>query len=241
MTRRAFPAATIVLLREGVDGFELFLQKRTSTTSFGGLYVFPGGKVSDSDRMLREEELYTGLTLEEADARLGIDSGGIDYWIAAVRECFEESGLLLTYNKNRDLVNFADENVRERFWKYRFEVNSKQLEFYQMCKKEELTLALDLILPIGHWITPHGSPKRYDTRFFIARAPEGQKGYHDNNEAVDSVWLSPHNAVKKYSQGKLPMILPTIDTVESLTPFSTVDETLSHFSGYMPGRARSLF
>jgi 8-oxo-dGTP pyrophosphatase MutT (NUDIX family) len=238
---KPLPAATIVLVRDTDDTFELFLQKRNSATSFGGLYVFPGGKVNKSDTLLKQEGLISGLTPEDADNKLNLASDGIDYWIAAVRECFEEAGFLLAYNDTGELIDFADQDIRARFTNYRNKINSKQLEFYQMCSKERLSLALDLIYPIGHWITPEGSPYRYDTRFFIARAPDGQEGSQDDYEATDSVWFTPQEAVSRYSEGTLPLILPTIDTIDSLVPFKSAEEAISHNSGYVPGHPRSFF
>ncbi len=237
----AIPAATIVLIRDIDDHFELFLQQRHRSTDFGSVYVFPGGKVNINDTLYEKDYTISGLTADEANKKLNIESDGIDYWIAAVRECFEEAGLLLAYDDKGDQVEFSDNVTNKRFQTYREKINAKELEFYQMCQKEHLTLSLDEIHPCGHWITPVGSPYRYDTRFFIARAPKKQKGHHDNHEAVKSMWLTPQEAVDGYYQRKLPMILPTIDTIETLTQFINVDDVLSHMAGYTPGRARSFF
>ncbi len=236
---KAIPAATIVLVRDRDDRIEIFMQKRNSRTSFGGLYVFPGGKVSEDDSRLKKDGLMEGLTPEEADNKLKVKSDGIEYWIAAVRECFEESGFLLAYNGHNELVDFIDEDIKSRFQEYRRKINAKELSFSKMCRKERLTLALDRIYPCAHWITPPGSFKRYDTRFFIARAPEKQEGDHDNHEAVDSLWITPQGAIDRYYQRIFPLISPTYHTIETLMPFTTVDGVLSYMSEYVPGRPRS--
>lgn len=235
----ALPAATIVLIRDKNNQIEIFLQKRNSKTSFGGLYVFPGGKVSRDDNLIGQDDLISELAPEEADSKLKLPANGIGYWIAAVRECFEEAGFLLAYNEQGEWVNFIDKDLNKRFRSYREKINGKQMTFHQMCRKEKLTLALGEIYPCDHWITPPGCFHRYDTRFFITRAPEGQEGHHDNYEAIDSVWLAPHAALDRCYKGTLPLISPTFHTIETLLPFTNVDDALFYMSGYESGRPKS--
>jgi 8-oxo-dGTP pyrophosphatase MutT (NUDIX family) len=149
---------------------------------------------------------------------LGIEQGGLAYWIAAIRECFEESGLLLGYRNEQDLVRLQGEDA-ERLATLRLEMAQNKLSFADILKTEQFRAATDKIAYYSHWITQAGRPKRYDTRFFVAQAPEGQTAVQDNHETVGQVWVRPEQAIEMNRAGTIELMFPTIKTLESLSPF----------------------
>src|SRR5205814_10458247 len=123
-----------------------------------------------------------GRSDDQASVMLGVESGGLAFWVAAIRECFEEAGVLLAIDKAGDIVSFADDEVAERFNVHRQEVNDGRRRLIEVCDLEGLTLAVDQIHYFSHWITPVGPPRRDDTRFFVAAAPPDQLPLHDDRE-----------------------------------------------------------
>ena len=222
-------AATVMLVRDGHSGPEVFMLRRNPASEFvGGAFVFPGGAVDDHDRLDDDiDEVTIGLTDREASSRLGIDDGGLAYWVAAIRECFEESGLLLAYGPDGSVVRFDDPDVEARFQTHRAAVDAGHLRLVEMCEQEGLRLACDSIHYFSHWITPVGPPRRYDTRFFVARAPEAQIGAHDDRETVANLWVRPVEALERREAGELEMILPTVRNLEAIARFDDVDSLMS--------------
>jgi 8-oxo-dGTP pyrophosphatase MutT (NUDIX family) len=219
-------AATLVLLRDGVAGPELFMMKRASRLDFGGLHVFPGGKVDPHDAVGEMARHCTGLTDEDASRRLGIAGGGLAYWVAAVRECFEEAGLLLVYGPDGELLRARKERWAEGLRRLRDEVNAGSRSFLDACRAFDMQLAVDRVHYFSHWITPEGPPRRYDTRFFVAAAPTEQEGLHDDRELVDSRWITPAAALDAKERGELELIFPTRATLEALADFTSTRAVL---------------
>ena len=216
-------AATVMLVRDRADGVEVFMLRRSAELDFvAGAYVFPGGAVDDADRHSRFEAVCDGLSDPEASAVLGIPSGGLAFWVAAVRECFEEAGVLLARHSGGDVVSFADPVTEKRFTAYR----EAETRLVELCRVEALLLTTDRIHYHSHWITPVGPPRRYDTRFFIAAAPPAQEPLHDGRETVASIWVRPSDALARHEAGELQLILPTIRTLESIAAFSTTADLL---------------
>jgi len=221
-------AATVMLLRDGADGPEVFMMRRTLNAAFvGGFYVFPGGAVDDADRAAEVEARCTGLTDADASEQLSIPSGGLAYWVAAVRECFEEAGVLLAAGADGTLVHFGEPEMEERFETYRRAVHSGERRLIDICADEGLRLAVGDIEYVSHWITPAGEPRRFDTRFFVARAPIGQEPLHDDHETIASLWVRPADALTRQQAGELQMITPTITHLEYLVPFATTEEAMA--------------
>jgi 8-oxo-dGTP pyrophosphatase MutT (NUDIX family) len=215
-------AATVMLLRDHGGALEVFMMKRTSRASFAsGMYVFPGGAVDAEDSGTDLARHCDGLTDAEASERLGIASGGLAYWIAAVRECFEEAGVLLA----RD-VRLDDPVVAERFRVHQHAVHGRERRFAEICKDEDLTLSLADIKYVAHWITPRAESRRFDTRFFVTRSPAGQKALHDDNELVDSEWITPPAALARVESNEFMMLPPTIAMLEFIAPHATVDSAM---------------
>ena len=193
------PAATVMLVRDddATHDIEVFMLRRTLNAVFaGGMYVFPGGKVDDVDGGDHIEHLCDGLTDAEASRLLQLPSGGLSYWVAAIRECFEEAGVLLArHAATGEPIRFDEPAVAERFEAYRHRVHDGTLGLHELCDLESLRLATDAIRYVSHWITPKGEVRRFDTRFFLARAPQAQDPLHDDGETIESLWVSPTEAL----------------------------------------------
>lgn len=223
---RMRPAATVMLLREGPRGPEVFMMKRTSRVDFGGLHVFPGGKVDPDDAHGEMARHCSGITDALASERLGLEAGGLAFWVAAVRECFEESGVLLAYGPDGNIIRARRPDWAAGLRALRDELNAGTRSFLEVCQATGMQLAVDRVAYFSHWITPEGPPRRYDTRFFVAAAPEQQEGLHDDSELVDSCWIRPADALDARTRGELEMIYPTLTTLEALTAWDSVDGAL---------------
>ena len=156
------------------------------------------------------------------------------YWAAVIRECFEEVGILLAYRKDGSNFDPKDESENDRFINYRKRLNDGEKVLAEMCESEDLFLASDRLAYLAHWITPKIEKRRYDTRFFIAQAPEGQEGIHDGSESVNSIWIKPEEALKQFEEGKLLMIMPTIKNLESICGFTNTKELLENKNAINP-------
>ena len=227
-------ASTVILLRDNMgefaSGFEVLMVRRSSKSSFvPSAYVFPGGRVERDDslpqleRCCRWEDLNKALSVLEnvsqAKAALGI-------LVAAIRETFEEAGLLLAYQGGDQLLSFAGGEMEQRLRHYRKSLNAGELNFLQMLEREKLTLAIDCLHYFSRWITPELSPLRYDTRFFVAAVPPGQKAIPDGDEVTSHVWITPAQALQKYRSRNFYMVAPTVVTLEELSVFRTIQEVI---------------
>ena len=223
------PAATVLLVRDAdAGGVEVFMLRRTFNAAFAsGMFVFPGGKVDDVDGVDEIAELCDGLTDAHASALLGIANGGLAYWVACIRECFEEAGVLLARHETTgDVVRFDDDETAQRFEVERENIHDGSVALLDLCKREGLRLTTDDIHYVSHWITPMGEKRRFDTRFFIARAPQAQEPLHDDGETIESFWISPQEAIERAHEKDLMLMPPTKANIEFLLPFKTADEVL---------------
>lgn len=222
------PAATVILARNVSDGIEVFMMERTTAVEFAkGMHVFPGGALDQTDHHPEIASLCVGLDDKRASETLGVDQGGLAYWIAAIRECFEESGLLLGYRGNDQLLRLATDEA-DRLATLRLEMAQNKLSFVDILLREQVKAATDRIAYYSHWVTQAGRPRRYDTRFFVAQAPEGQTALQDNHETVGQIWVRPDQAIDLHRAGSLNLMFPTIKTLESLAPFKYVEELLEY-------------
>jgi 8-oxo-dGTP pyrophosphatase MutT (NUDIX family) len=224
------PAATVLLVRDAdAGGVEVFMLRRTFNAAFAsGMFVFPGGKVDDVDGVDEIAELCDGLTDAHASSLLGIANGGLAYWVACIRECFEEAGVLLARHETTgDVVRFDDEAIAKRFEVERENIHDGSVALLDLCKREGLRLTTDDIHYVSHWITPMGEKRRFDTRFFIARAPQAQEPLHDDGETIESFWISPQEAIERAHEKDLMLMPPTKANIEFLLPFKTADEVLA--------------
>ena len=222
------PAATVMLLRDGDEGLEVFMLQRTHGATFArGQYVFPGGKVDDADHGEVFEPICDGLDDAAASARLGIERGGLAWLVAATRECFEEAGVLLARPADgTDVVRFDDPDVAERFNAARHEVHDGSLSLAALCRSEGLRLMVDRMHLVDHWVTPLGERRRFDTRFFVTRAPAAQAPLHDDGETIASLWVRPADAIRMWQDGKIQIFPPTVVSLEFLRPFETADDAI---------------
>ena len=215
------PAATVMLVRDGagVTPLEVLMVRRSLESDFvGGAYVFPGGGLDPSDGP-GAEPFCTGVDDRAASALLGLDHGGLAYWVAALRECFEEAGILLAYRADGSLLSLGDPDEALRFVEYRRALNAGELSLFELCERESLTLACDLVFYFAHWITPPGAPRRYDTRFFVAPAPPEQDPLHDAAEIIASMWIAPADALARYEAKEIEMVLPTLRNLRAIGQF----------------------
>src|SRR5580658_7573261 len=230
-------AATIMLVRDaGSDAGPALevcmLQRHLNSDFVGGAYVFPGGKVDDEDRTPAAEEACAQRSDAEASSMLGVESGGLAFWVAALRECVEEAGGLLAYGGvgpggEDALVDAHDDDVRHRLAAMRVALNAGEVRFLDACRGEHLRLATDRVHYFSHWITPEPAPKRYDTRFFVAAVPPGQVPIHDDYETVDTVWVRPDDALARAKAGEFDLIFPTMKNLEAISRFTTSGELLA--------------
>jgi 8-oxo-dGTP pyrophosphatase MutT (NUDIX family) len=225
-------AATVILLRDKEpEGLEVFLLKRHEKSSFmGGNFVYPGGRVDRDDGSLEICSLSKGITFEEAQKILGgitSPEESFAYWIAGIRELFEEAGILLAYDQSGNFFQFKNRDQQERFLNYRNSLHQGKMTICQMAQKEKLLLALDQLYYYAHWITPEARSERFDTRFFLAHYPLGQEASHDQKETTAGVWLTPCKALEENLKGEVILSPPTLKTLEDLSRFKSIDDTFS--------------
>ena len=177
MNNNLTPAATVLVLRDSEEGMEVLMVKRSKKPPFENLYVFPGGKIDEGDYSKDLESYCDGHNDQEASLTLGLNNGGLSYWVACIRECFEEVGILLATKKSGEKLNLEDED-KSKFDQYRKKLINNEINILDVCKEEDLILSTSNIAPLSHWITPEFETRRYDTRFFIAYLPEKQIVQH---------------------------------------------------------------
>jgi 8-oxo-dGTP pyrophosphatase MutT (NUDIX family) len=218
-------AATVVLVRDGSDGLQSYLLRRAASMSFAaGAFVFPGGSVDARDAELPAESWVgpppsvwaTALTSDESTARLLV--------CAAVRETFEESGVMLAGPDADSVV--ADTSGED--WEHdRLALLDRSLSLAELLKRRGLVLRADLLRPWAHWITPEVEPKRFDTRFFIAALPAGQRTRDVGGEADRVAWMRPGDAIAGNERGEMMLMPPTIATLKDVGTFASVADLLS--------------
>lgn len=221
----ALPAATVTIVRNVAagSGIEVLMMRRNLKSGFvPGMYVFPGGGLDAADHDFCANGLCNCLADTAASAQLGVDAGGLAYWAAAIREAFEEAGLLLARDRGGNPLSLADGGAAGRFDAYRRRLNAGALAFNDLLRQEELQLAADQLTYFAHWITPVTAPRRYDTRFFMAEAPAGQEPMHDDGETIEATWIRPSEALTLHRRGEFEMRTPTVRTLETFADCTDV-------------------
>jgi 8-oxo-dGTP pyrophosphatase MutT (NUDIX family) len=226
-------ASTVILIRPSKSGYwEIFLARRHQKQAFmAGAYVFPGGQLEKTDNDPQfENYIKTADVIDPC--RLLQDSSlprekALGFFIAAIRETFEEAGILLGGKTTGNLVSFHDEKVLKRFNDYRRELNSSQITLAEITRKENIFLFPDTLIPYSHWITPEFEKKRFNTRFFLAKLPTGQTPLADAMELTESLWVTPQKALEMHRQKEIILMPPTLKTIEELSAFSNIDELFS--------------
>ena len=226
---RARPAATIVLLRDGTGGLEALLVRRSRRAGFvPGAYVFPGGRVDPADSEPALLERLDGLTAEAAAERLGApgaDPPAVAYYLAALREAFEETGLLVGVGPAGTPPPGAAEDPEVE--RVREDLMTDRAGFAEALDRLGCRLAGHAVAYFAHWITPEAERRRYDTRFFAAAVPAGATPRVDPRETTDAVWIRPGEALRRLERGRLPMVFPTIRTLEQLASYRSAREALA--------------
>jgi 8-oxo-dGTP pyrophosphatase MutT (NUDIX family) len=200
----ARPSSTVVLARPGADEPELFMVRRHENSSFGAAYAFPGGVVDPEDRLIHE--YCEGLSAEEANARLGVPHEALDFYSAAIRELFEESGVLLA---DVLCVNESLDAVRDG-------LNDGSDNWADFIVRNDLRLNCGALHYFSHWVTPPSLEKRYSTRFFLAAMPAGQAATHCGTELIDSRWSTAKRMLEAGRIGDVHLHFPTIKTLETI-------------------------
>ena len=219
-------ASTILLLRDkvGRSEIEVFMMVRHYEIDFSsGALVFPGGSVDKGDKdIIANPALYSGGA--------GLDEVAQSFRIAAIRETFEESGILLARPKGSSaLVDVV--SAKEIEAAHRASLCEGKTTFLKVLIDNGLLLALDELVPYAHWITPEGMPKRFDTWFFLAAAPPEQLGAHDGKEATDSIWVSPREALEGGNSGRFKLPFPTTRNLIKLGKQASVKAALEDARG----------
>ena len=208
------PAATVLLLRDTPAGFEVLMTRRSATASFApGAYVFPGGGIDAADATAHA---HAARRPSQSDLHL-------TQAIAAIRESFEELGILLARHADGSAATQADIAALDR-----------KAPFVAQCAARSLTLSADRVYVLAHWITDRDLPRRFDVPFLVARMPEGQVPDADESEQFEPVWVRPADALKRHADGSFFMIYPTIRTLERLQHYPTVDAVLQACASEQP-------
>ncbi len=210
------PAATILLLRDGAAGLEVFMVVRHHQIDFAsGALVFPGGKADPQD--------FDDALLPYLEGAAGArDMRAIQ--VSAIREAFEECGVLLARSKGEPALVSAERlSALEH---YREKLNSGDVALLDFLRDENLILACDTLIHFAHWITPEMMPKRFDTHFYLAVAPADHVALHDGYESVDSIWITPAQAIEDAVNGRRTVIFPTLRNIEKLAVAKTADEAI---------------
>jgi 8-oxo-dGTP pyrophosphatase MutT (NUDIX family) len=190
--------------------------------------VFPGGAVDAGDGVPPVSSRITGGDDMSVSAEMSLSRGGLAVKVAAVRECFEEAGLLLARARTTgEPVDVTDPTRRARLAGRRHDLNTGAASWADVLESEDVVVDVRDLHPFAHWRTPIGAPRRYDTWFFVAVAPHGDDGVHDDNELVASEWVAPHDALVQHREGDIDLIFPTMRTLSILSRFETAREAIA--------------
>jgi 8-oxo-dGTP pyrophosphatase MutT (NUDIX family) len=220
---------------EGASLEVLLLRRRKGSAFVGGMTVFPGGGIDVDDGHADYATRAGGLSDAEASARLGIDAGGLAYWIAVVRETLEETGVLLALTRSGGLAPAAALAERHA-------VDRGERRLYDVLIEHDLVIDTAAIAAFARWITPVGPPRRYDTHFFAAAMPPDQSATADNVEAVHAEWRTPAAGLAGFLSGELSMLPPTVAMLQLLDRFATTEACLAELASWRaPGLPARLF
>jgi 8-oxo-dGTP pyrophosphatase MutT (NUDIX family) len=228
-------STTVILIREkSSKEFEVFLVRRHDASAFmGGNYVYPGGAVDPADQSPDVLPFCRGLSPEETSEILGVSHSeeSVAYWIASIRELFEEAGILLGCGAEGEILSSLTQIGQEKLFHYRESLHRKALSLTHLAQQENFFLALDQLHYYAHWITPEARTIRFDTRFFVALHPSGQEACHDQRETTHGLWITPHQALEENLHGEVILSPPTLKTLEDLSRFRSIEDVLKSLQG----------
>lgn len=237
-------AATIIIARDGAEGVEVFMVKRHGKSSFmANAYVYPGGALDEADQGDEVARHLTGRAPAACAARLGMDpddpvqrARATGIWLAGVRETFEEAGILLAHRPERAaLIDLTtDPDTAARFGDWRRRLHDGQASVAAMLSAEDLSVPLDRLELFARWITPTFERKRFDTYFFVARAPRAQRPIHDAQETTASCWVRPADALAHAAAGEWLLAPPTVATLHQVSRHATTEALLAYAARLTP-------
>jgi 8-oxo-dGTP pyrophosphatase MutT (NUDIX family) len=221
-----YPASTVVLVRPDRSGnFEILMNRRPETMdTYAGIYVFPGGRVEDADWSAAMLERVQGLTPLQAQHILSSElqpERCLGYWVAAVRELFEEAGIQMFQPQSGALSGSAGETLFARMAERRPALQQGKIVFFNLLESEHLVCDLSRLSYFFHRITPDHYPVRFDTRFYLAALPPSQNSLHVSEEVSESLWVTPQEALDRYQTGSFPMMPPTMAVLRTLIVHKT--------------------
>jgi len=227
-------AATVILVRDGDEGPEVYMTRRQDHLLFlGGYHVFPGGKVDPEDRsekLVSRCRCPVGSPPETRMRGAGETERAISFFSAAARELFEEAGVLVAEDEVGNYLDFPEDGLLSELYEYRKRVQEDSVRLHHVLEGLGLYLSVPRILWFAHWITPSTSPRRFNTHFFIARLPRGQKTSLFEEEVSEAVWIRPRDAIELWRQGRWRMIPPTIASLDTLSRYGSWSELKEVFS-----------
>jgi 8-oxo-dGTP pyrophosphatase MutT (NUDIX family) len=203
------------------------VRRHQGTAFMGGAHVFPGGRVDAGDRGTADAAWCDGVDTAAAQLADLPAPDAVAFHVAALRELFEEAGVLLARDVSRAFVPLVGDDVRARFKRYRAEVHDGVRSLREVLIGEQLRLALDVPVAFAHWVTPPIDVRQFDTRFFITRVPPDQTPAHDDTETTHSVWIRPADAIAEALRDEIVLPPPTWTTLRELEPFQSVEEALA--------------
>jgi 8-oxo-dGTP pyrophosphatase MutT (NUDIX family) len=218
----ARPSATVVLVREGTAYPEILMVRRRAGDAFGDSYAFPGGVVDDDES--EAHAFCDGSSNAEANTEFGLASGGLDFYCTAVRELFEETGVLLARDLRGEWAFSSDPVSAALVRRLRTQLNDGVAPWSEILRAHNLRIACDALQYFGFWETPLWRPKRWVTRFFLAEIPPGQDALHDGNELTDSCWITAAEILSTGSEGGMKLPFPTLVNLNAMAGFHTVNE-----------------
>ena len=210
-----------MLVRDAPDLQVFMLRRNFDSVWIAGASVFPGGAIDDHDRDPSWADRTRGRDDVGASRALGIGSGGLGFFVGAVRETFEEAGVLFAEATDGELVDASSPHLRAG----RDALNARETDFASFVADHDLVLTVDQLHLFSHWVTPSGSPRRYDTWFFVGAAPPGTYE-HDNAELIESAWVRPVDALAAANRGEMDLIFPTRKTLEAFARFESAAAVL---------------
>jgi 8-oxo-dGTP pyrophosphatase MutT (NUDIX family) len=235
-------AATVILLRHAGPGFEVFLTRRPDAMPFlGGMYCYPGGAVTKSDSSAAILEQCTGLLPQAARKIIGAQFSpreALGFWVAAIRELFEEVGVLLAITTSGTPFSINQDGAA---WlaSSHAALQNNSVTFGALLKNQNLYCDLASLVYFAHWQTPAEVSTRFDTRFFVAALPDNQMPLESSYEVAQSLWLTPERAMALHERGELPMIFPTFAALRTLADFDSVESVLKEYRAVESAPMRS--
>ena len=215
-----------MIVRDSDIGVQVFMMKRSLRSSFGGIWVFPGGILEDQDQDIAKKNYCNGIDEKKAKAILNYDQESLTYWIASLRETFEETGALIAKRDNNSFFT-PTEDEAINLERLRSDLNNGKISFISILKQLKLKIALERLIYISHWITPDVETKRYTTRFFLTSLNEEVTMTHDDLEGTDSKWIGINEALEAHKAGRISLIMPTIKNLESISSYKNTQEMIS--------------